>query len=52
MPSLKQKCGVRAQSGFPLHPLRLIYELRNLIGDDVTVMCDVGSHICMDGQVF
>ena len=31
------------QSGFPLHPLRLIYELRRLIGDDVTVLCDVGS---------
>lgn len=31
------------QSGFPVHPLRLIYELRNLLGDDVTVMCDVGS---------
>jgi acetolactate synthase-1/2/3 large subunit len=31
------------QSGFPVHPLRLIYELRNLIGDDVTVLCDVGS---------
>ena len=28
---------------FPVHPLRLIYELRNLIGDDVTVICDVGS---------
>jgi acetolactate synthase I/II/III large subunit len=32
-----------SQSGSPIHPLRLIYELRNLIGDDVTVMCDVGS---------
>jgi acetolactate synthase-1/2/3 large subunit len=31
------------QSGFPVHPMRLIYELRNLIGDDVTVLCDVGS---------
>ncbi len=31
------------QSGFPLHPLRVIYELRNLIADDVTVICDVGS---------
>ncbi|MBF0395954.1 MAG: acetolactate synthase AlsS [Desulfobacterales bacterium] len=31
------------QSGFPIHPLRFIYELRNLIGDDVTVICDVGS---------
>jgi acetolactate synthase I/II/III large subunit len=31
------------KSGSPIHPLRLIYELRNLVGDDVTVMCDVGS---------
>ncbi|HEX3000989.1 MAG TPA: acetolactate synthase AlsS, partial [Methanoregula sp.] len=31
------------QSGFPIHPLRLIYELRQLIADDVTVVCDVGS---------
>jgi acetolactate synthase I/II/III large subunit len=31
------------QSGFPIHPMRLIYELRNLLGDDVTVLCDVGS---------
>ena len=31
------------ESGFPIHPLRLIYELRHLIGDDVTVLCDIGS---------
>ena len=31
------------QSGFPVHPMRLIYEMRRLIGDDVTVICDVGS---------
>jgi acetolactate synthase-1/2/3 large subunit len=31
------------QSGFPIHPMRLIYELRNIIGDDVTVVCDIGS---------
>ncbi|MCY2990383.1 MAG: acetolactate synthase AlsS [Planctomycetota bacterium] len=34
--------GVR-EVGFPIHPLRLIYELRSLIGDDVTVLCDIGS---------
>ena len=34
--------GVR-EAGFPIHPLRLIYELRHLIGDDVTVLCDIGS---------
>jgi len=31
------------EDGFPIHPLRLIYELRSLIGDDVTVLCDIGS---------
>ncbi len=31
------------ESGFPIHPLRLIYELRSLLGDDVTVLCDIGS---------
>lgn len=31
------------ETGFPIHPLRLIYEIRNLIGDDVTVLCDIGS---------
>jgi acetolactate synthase-1/2/3 large subunit len=34
--------GVR-EVGFPIHPLRLIYELRNLLGDDATVLCDIGS---------
>jgi acetolactate synthase I/II/III large subunit len=40
---LEAKVRGAEQSGFPIHPLRLIYELRNLIGDDVTVVCDVGS---------
>ncbi len=31
------------ESGFPIHPLRLIYELRSLLGDDATVLCDIGS---------
>lgn len=31
-------------SGSPVHPLRLIYEIRKLIGDEVTVISDVGSH--------
>jgi acetolactate synthase-1/2/3 large subunit len=31
------------ENGFPIHPLRLIYELRSLLGDDVTVLCDIGS---------
>lgn len=31
-------------NGSPIHPLRFIYDLRNTIGDDVTVISDVGSH--------
>ncbi len=27
----------------PIHPLRLIHALRNLLDDDTTVICDVGS---------
>ena len=40
---LEAKVRGAEQSGFPVHPLRLIYELRNLLGDDVSVICDVGS---------
>jgi len=40
---LEAKTQGASQSGSPIHPMRLIYELRNLIGDDVTVICDVGS---------
>jgi len=32
-----------AQDGMPIHPLRLIHELQNLLADDMTVICDVGS---------
>jgi acetolactate synthase I/II/III large subunit len=28
----------------PVHPLKLIYELREFLSDDVTVISDVGSH--------
>ncbi len=28
----------------PIHPLRLIYEMRRLLSDEVTVITDVGSH--------
>lgn len=31
-------------SGSPVHPLRVIHELRRALGDDVTVTCDVGAH--------
>lgn len=30
-------------SGFPIHPMRFTYELRSLLGDDATVLCDIGS---------
>ncbi len=40
---LEAKLQGARESGFPIHPMRLIYELRNLIGDDVTVLCDIGS---------
>jgi acetolactate synthase I/II/III large subunit len=29
--------------GSPVHPLRLIYELQEMLPDDATVLCDVGS---------
>lgn len=31
-------------SGSPIHPLRFIHDLRQTIGDDVTVTCDTGAH--------
>jgi acetolactate synthase-1/2/3 large subunit len=40
---LEAKALGASKSGFPIHPLRFIYELRNLLGDDATVVCDVGS---------
>lgn len=40
---LEAKLQGARESGFPIHPLRLIYELHNLIGDDTTVLCDIGS---------
>lgn len=30
-------------TSFPIHPLRLIYELQNLLDEDATVLCDIGS---------
>jgi acetolactate synthase-1/2/3 large subunit len=32
-----------AHSGVPVHPLRVIHELQNLLTDDMTIICDVGS---------
>ncbi len=33
-----------ALAGSPIHPLRFIHDLRQTIGDDVTVTCDTGAH--------
>ena len=30
--------------GSPVHPLRILHDLGQVIGDDVTVACDVGAH--------
>jgi acetolactate synthase-1/2/3 large subunit len=32
-----------SRDGSPVHPLRLIYELQEMLPDDATVLCDVGS---------
>lgn len=40
---LEAKLQGAREAGFPIHPMRLIYELHNLIGDDATVLCDIGS---------
>lgn len=39
-------------AGAPVHPLRLMHELRDMIGDDVTVTCDVGSHYIWMARYF
>jgi len=31
-------------SGVPIHPARFIHDLRKILGDDATVISDVGSH--------
>lgn len=36
----------------PVHPLRLIHELRQMLGDDVTVACDIGSHYIWMARYF
>ena len=35
-----------------IHPLDLIHELRHMVGDDVTVICDVGSLYVWMGRYF
>ncbi len=32
-----------SRNGSPIHPLRLIHEIQELLSDDATVLCDVGS---------
>ena len=36
----------------PIHPLRFVSELRALIGDDVTVCCDIGSNYIWMARYF
>ena len=33
----------KTKTGFPIHPLRFIYELRQAIGDETIITCDIGS---------
>ncbi len=33
-----------ALGGSPVHPLRVLHDLGRVVGDDVTVTCDVGAH--------
>lgn len=44
--------GAGAHGGTPVHPLRFVTELRALIGDDVTVCCDIGSHYIWMARYF
>ncbi len=43
-PALDEVKGQGTQhNGSPVHPLRLIHELQEMLPDDATVLCDVGS---------
>ncbi|MDX2226870.1 MAG: acetolactate synthase AlsS [Verrucomicrobiae bacterium] len=39
-------------SGAPVHPLRLVHELQELVTDDMTVISDVGSHYIWMSRYF
>lgn len=38
--------------GSPVHPLRLMHELRDMLGDDTTIACDIGSHYIWMARYF
>jgi acetolactate synthase-1/2/3 large subunit len=38
--------------GTPVHPLRVLHDLGQVIGDDVTVTCDVGAHQIWTARYF
>jgi acetolactate synthase-1/2/3 large subunit len=42
-----------AKNGTPIHPLRLVHELQELLTDDTTVCCDMGSfHIWLARHLY
>jgi acetolactate synthase-1/2/3 large subunit len=38
--------------GSPVHPLRILHDLWQVVGDDVTVACDVGAHQIWTARYF
>jgi acetolactate synthase-1/2/3 large subunit len=38
--------------GCPVHPLRILHDLGQVVGDDVTVACDVGAHQIWTARYF
>ncbi len=36
----------------PIHPLKFIYELRNYLDDETTVVCDIGTHYMWMARYF
>ncbi len=38
--------------GSPVHPLRILHDVGEVIGDDVTVACDVGAHQIWTARYF
>jgi acetolactate synthase I/II/III large subunit len=42
-----------AMNGVPIHPMRLVYELQNLLSDDITLCLDMGSfHIWLARHLY
>jgi acetolactate synthase-1/2/3 large subunit len=38
--------------GSPIHPLRILHDLEHVVGDDVTIACDVGAHQIWTARYF